>query len=605
MARFGLVGPAYRSQSVLADCQVCMEWYLEPIESGMGKSVAALYPTPGLSAALYALGPAGMRGETTIQGRTFAIAGTNLVELLAPTAEPNFILRGQVISDGQSVSLAGGGYQLLIASAGKAYVFDLTKNTLTPVDPSGGGNIYIVEVCYIDGFFFALVANPTTPWQINSSNLNDATTWQAVNFTIVSVFADNPNAIFENQRLLWVFGPKKIQPYQNTGDFPFPFDVIPGTLIETGLAAPRSVAKLDNSIFWLGGDERGQGIVWRANGFSPQRVSTFAIEYEIQHYATMADAVAYSYQDQGHSFYVLSFPTANTTWVYDVASGQWHERGFWDTKSSTYKRSRAAFHTFNFGMHLVGDPTTGAVYQQSVDILTHFGNPIRRLRRAPHISKEQRRMLHSRLQVDAEVGIGPNLQGNEPATLFWLTDANGNNWQFGVNDVGAFALVKSNAGAPAALYLNDTASETSWEIVPSVLGQPNPVPVTYNPSYPAAILMVSTSGETQWVMTVKQLVLGIGQLVAQPLGIVGRGPLWVLRWSDDGGQTWSHEHARDGGQIGGYKQRLIWNRLGMPRDRVYQLSISDPVPARVIEAYLDADGYQPSERLAKQIAKQT
>src|SRR5580698_8608562 len=140
MARFGFVGPSYRSQSVLADCQTCMNWYLEAIESGMGRSAFALYPTPGLNL-LYQLGAPGGRGSITFQGRTFAIAGTVLWELLPPNANPNKINRGAVPSDGNPVSMAGGGHQLLIASAGQAFVYDLVANTLTPVDPSGGANL--------------------------------------------------------------------------------------------------------------------------------------------------------------------------------------------------------------------------------------------------------------------------------------------------------------------------------------------------------------------------------------------------------------------------------------------------------------------------------
>ena len=104
----------------------------------------------------------------------------------------------------------------------------------------------------------------------------------------------------------------------------FPFDVIPGGFIEQGTSCIAPPVKLDNSIFWMGGDERGAGIGWRAEGYTPRRISTHAIELAWQGYATIADMVSYAYQDQGHSFWVLYFPTANATWVYDVASGMWH-----------------------------------------------------------------------------------------------------------------------------------------------------------------------------------------------------------------------------------------------------------------------------------------
>jgi hypothetical protein len=105
-----------------------------------------------------------------------------------------------------------------------------------------------------------------------------------------------------------------------------PLQRIQGAFNELGCAAPYSVAKMDNGLFWLGRDRRGEGIVYRANGYSGVRISTHAVEWQIQQYADMSDAIAYTYQQDGHSFYVLVFPSANTTWVYDAATQAWHER---------------------------------------------------------------------------------------------------------------------------------------------------------------------------------------------------------------------------------------------------------------------------------------
>lgn len=619
MARFGLVGPSYRSQSVLADCQTCMNWYPESIESQAGKGAFALYPTPGL-ALLYNLGSAAVRGISTAQGRTFAIAGTVLWELLPPTSQSgdagtNRINRGNVVSDGQPVSMIGGPTQVLIASAGNLYCFQLVANvgtgaaanSLTLVAPynnaSGLGLLGpVAMVTYSDGFFFALIANSN---QIQSSNALDGSTWQGTNETQVSVFSDNVVAIFTAFRLMFVFGPKAIQPYQDTGDFPFPFDVIGGTYVENGIAAPFSVAKMDNSVFWLGSDERGNGMVWRANGFTPQRISNHAIEFALQSYSRIDDAIAYSYQDQGHSFYVLSFPTADKTWVYDAATGMWHERGFLNPKTGLYNRHRAAFHTFNFGMHLVGDPVTGSVYQMAINIYSDFGNPIRRARRAPHISKEQERIPHWRLQLDIEVGLGPTFQGNLPADKFYLQDVNGGNWATGVTDTGVLQATGNAPDEAQALFLNDPTTNTSWQITVTPLGALAPIPVSYDPAYPPTFLMASITGNSVWIVGVKEVdaLLGLAQLTTSPLGMVGRGPQVMLRWSNDGGQTWSNEYARDCGQLGDYKRRVMWNRLGLARDRVYEISTSDPWPARIVDAYLKAGGYEASERLTKEMAK--
>jgi hypothetical protein len=68
-------------------------------------------------------------------------------------------------------------------------------------------------------------------------------------------------------------------------------------------------------------------------------------------------------------------------------------------------------------------------------------------------------------------------------------------------------------------------------------------------------------------------------------------PQVMLRWSDDGGHTWSNEHWAEIGRIGEYGRRVIWRRLGMTlklRDRVYELSGSDPVKIAIMGAELFA-----------------
>jgi hypothetical protein len=78
-----------------------------------------------------------------------------------------------------------------------------------------------------------------------------------------------------------------------------------------------------------------------------------------------------------------------------------------------------------------------------------------------------------------------------------------------------------------------------------------------------------------------------------PLTVQGADPQVMLRWSDDGGHTWSNEHWRSIGRIGEYGQRAIWRRLGMTmklRDRVYELSGTDSVKMVIIDAELMLSG---------------
>jgi hypothetical protein len=70
--------------------------------------------------------------------------------------------------------------------------------------------------------------------------------------------------------------------------------------------------------------------------------------------------------------------------------------------------------------------------------------------------------------------------------------------------------------------------------------------------------------------------------------VVGADPQAMLRWSNDGGSTWSSEHWTSIGLIGKYKNRAIWRRLGQARDRVFEVVVSDPINAVIISANLKA-----------------
>lgn len=594
MARFGFIGPSYASQSPNADAERTMNFYTEVIESQQGKSAMALYPTPGLILA-YALGTDPIRGQYSVNGRTFAVAGTFLYELMA---NGSFNNRGNVGTDGMPISMVGGPNQLLVSSAGVAYVLNLQTNALVPLNPAlfAFGPVGTVE--YSDGFYIAMEKSSNF-WQYSAAL--DATTWPGANASGIQSFTDNTIALIVDHREPWFFGPKKIVPYYNSGNT-FTFDVVLGGILEQGCAAQFSPTRLDNSIFWIGGDERGNGIGWRAQGYNPVRVTNHAVEFAWQGYSTISDAVCYGYQDQGHSFWVCTFPSAQKTWVYDVATGQWHERGFWNAAAGIYTAHRAQYHTFNFGKHLVGDPTTGNIYQMSIRFLTDFGNPIRRQRRAPHISQEQEKTFHYKLQLDMEVGLG----ALNPSSVF-LQASDGGLWQLSVNDDGTLKTMKTTSGiVSGTILLTDATLATTWKLGVDTLGRLTTTSVALDVTQPTFLSFTSNSQSSAW----KLAVTAIGLLQTSNQGIVVSNPQLApevsMRFSDDGTKSWSNEEIVSAGLLGNYKTRVLWRRLGVSRDRVYEITVSDAAPWRFTECYLKASpGYTPSERLTKEFSKRT
>ena len=405
MPRFGFVGPSYTLQSSEVAAEECINWFAETNESGAfdaaqvygGRSFASLksyYGTPGLKAFADLTYPP--RGGIEANGRCFFVTGATFWELAADGTKTN---RGAVVNDYTAASLAFNGIQILIVTGGHAYCFTLATNALVEVTGQLAG--VPVQCDSADTYFIVCFQNSN---KFQMSQVLDGTTWPGQLVNEVSVFPDNIVSLIVNHRELWIFGNRRSQPYQDTGSAEV-FDPIPGALIETGCAATFSVTRADNSVFWIGQDERGAVIAWRSNGYTPQRVSTHAVEVWLSQQANIASLTAYSYQDRGHLFWVLYVPGADCSWVFDIGENLWHKRAAW--VNGKYEPHWSWNHVYCFGKHLVGDWKTGNVYEMSFSYLDDNGTPIRRLRQTPTVKQELNRVYMSELRVDFDTGLGP------------------------------------------------------------------------------------------------------------------------------------------------------------------------------------------------------
>ena len=386
---------------------------------------------------------------------------------------------GYVSGTGQ-VSMADNGTQLFIASNPDGYIFNMTTLIFAPitdVDFPGA-----VTVGYLDGYFVFNEPNSQRVW---TTVLLDGSSVDPLDFASAEGSPDGLVSLIIDHREAWLFGTNSVEVWYDAGNAGFPLTRIQGAYNEIGCVAAYSVAKLDNGVFWLGGDARGEGIVYRTNGYTGQRVSTHAIEWQIQQYGDISDAIGYTYQQDGHAFYVLIFPSAGATWVYDVATDNWHERAAWVNGAYTRHRSNCQM-AFNHQV-IVGDYNDGRIYAFDLETYSDDDQPQRWLRSWRALPQDQNTLVrtaqHS-LQLDAETGVGLN------------------------------------------------------------------------------------SGQ-------------------------GDAPEAMLRWSDDGGHTWSNEHWSSMGAIGAYGTRTFWRRLGMTdklRDRVYEVSGTDPVKIAIVGANLLLSG---------------
>lgn len=391
------VGPAYQARSINVDAQRSVNCYLE-MDNASPRAPVALYGTPGLTAKVtFAGSTGGVRACIHDYNVMWFVVGDEVYHV---TAGYVATLWGTIATSSGPCSMAFSGDQVLIVDGvGGWYITNIAVVAISDVDFPNG----VTTVSYQDGYF--IVAGDGSG-RFYISDLNDGSSWVGTEYATAEGSLDNIVGMISDHRELWLLGEDSAEVWINTGNAGFPFERSGNGFVQTGVMSAQTLAALDNSFFWLGRDNRGFGMVWRMNGYTPVRVSNHAIENAIQGYAVVSDATAYSLQVEGHSWYVLTFPTADKTWVFDAATGQWFE-WLWRDSSGDLHRHRSSCHVFFNNTNLVGDWETGVVYAVEMDTYTDNGAAIKRLRTTTcQDSPDGARNFYQDLQVDMETGVG-------------------------------------------------------------------------------------------------------------------------------------------------------------------------------------------------------
>jgi hypothetical protein len=415
-------GQTYNCRSTAMASDRCINLYPEFIESGTGKNSTVLIGTPGIREVASTGKQEPIRGICTIGAKRILFAGwetlyevntsTKAVDVIGPIA-PDVDWEGL-----GAVQFAFNGTEYCISSGGHGYI--LNGSTLTEV-------INMDSVTYLDGYFVALQAGEK---KVRISGLYDGLTWNALDFKEKESARDYPNAIIADHGELWVLGEQTSEVWYNSGNSDFPFERVPSGRLELGSTSRYAPAKLDNSLFWIGNDERGNRVVWRADGYQAKRISTHAIEYRLNliapnpsGYALTAAsttfAIGWAYQEEGHSFYCIIFPapphavlntadkyTNATMLCYDCATGMWHERAWWNKAMGRFEPPRQRCHAYVWDHHIVGDRENGKLYTQHLDWYDDNGDRIRRERIGMHLSNQMKQTYYRSFQLDMEVAVG-------------------------------------------------------------------------------------------------------------------------------------------------------------------------------------------------------
>ena len=397
----GFCGPSYQSQSLIASVERSMNWYVERIEVPYGKARQVLYPTPGLLR-LSTAAQSPTKALFAQNSRCFLAAGRKYYQVAAGTYALTEL--GTIAADQYPVTIntsGDAGSENFVTAGGTGYLHDLGTGTFTSVVSGAtmGG--------LLDGYFLRFDIATST---LAISDLLDGTTWDPLQFVQRSSASDPWKAMLVRQPGIWLLGEETGDIYYNANAFPFPFRQIANVRIAEGIAAPFSLKDFSTGPIWLTYSSKGGGRVVQAQGYRPTRISNHAVEWAISQYrknSRIDDAVAFVYEDLGHEFYELNFPTAGATWVYDGTTQQWHERGHWNVGQMRYEAWGPQYHTTFDGKHIVGDHRSGAIYEMSATQYADTdGDVLRRERITPALMDGMRLVRYPRFELLLEAGIG-------------------------------------------------------------------------------------------------------------------------------------------------------------------------------------------------------
>lgn len=424
----GILGPSSPVQAPYANCQRSMNLYFEPQDVTDGRPCQL--STPGFAAWTSTLtygGDIGGRALFSMNTRTLGVIGAGVYGIAANRVMTRYGAVAQNQNLAQIITNGIGGNQAGIASGDNFYSLDLTTNVLSAAILTGD----CTQIGMIDGYGLGF-HNGT----LRLSNLNDFGTWDPTQFVIRSAAPDNWVAMLPNAPDIWLIGSLSGDVWYDAGAFPFPLAPRPGVTFPYGCAAPFSMAVAGDSVMWLAQTKDGVGPVVRARGYVPQPVSSFALEQAIASYLqqgiSLADAEASVYARGGHTFYILRFPSANATWVYDLRTGQWHQRSKYNYALGQEDVWFPRVMTSAFGLQLTGDPASGTICGMDDTIATELdGTGIRR-RLVPNALpvKPGGRGFVDRFELGIQTGVGTAAgQGAQPvAMLRWSPDY-GQTWR--------------------------------------------------------------------------------------------------------------------------------------------------------------------------------
>ena len=261
------------------------------------------------------------------------------------------------ISGSNRCIFANDGLNLIITTGGTGY--QLSSGVLTEITDSdfqnGNSVTYINQQMIYDG----------NGGQFQVSDVGNPDSLQPNNFATAESSPDDTIRVFAFKERVYVFGETSVETWYNSGTGNPPFSRVNGGTMNVGLAAIHSVAATDDFCYFLGDDKR----VYRFSSHQPQNVTSIAISHQFDLLDTVSDGLGGIVRIEGQSFYVLTFPSGNKTFVFNEQSGMWFNLSTGAFEGRYIGDSYAEV----YGKRLIADKNSGGILELDLNTFTDNG----------------------------------------------------------------------------------------------------------------------------------------------------------------------------------------------------------------------------------------
>lgn len=284
--------------------------------------------------------------------------------------------------------------QVMALTSGTGYIYNESTDAFTEIT-----DVHFTPDYGVTSFNQRFWLNKPMSNEFFGSDILDGLNYNPLFFASAD---NNPDVLKIPKALnteIYFFGGSSIERWQDIGvSTGFPLRRMQGGTINRGIAAARTLARWENSLFWLADDYTVRML---ADGGNMSKVSDLPLELAITGYGSPNEAFGFIVDYPYYKCYCITFPGNDVTWCYDLLRGMWHKRDSigvdgWRISCST-----------NFGGYvLIGDRRNGNIYIMDNNMYQENGETQLMQWVTTSLNVNEAPMTYANMELIADMGVG-------------------------------------------------------------------------------------------------------------------------------------------------------------------------------------------------------